>query len=127
MGKVLEINSNNWEQEVINSNILTVVDFWHEHCPWCIQLNPIIDEVAEEYKGKIKFVKLNVLESPENRNIAIRYGIMGTPTLVFFCAGRPVEEIVGFILKEDLKEKLEEILKKYKECIKKSTELRIYL
>ncbi|MEM3754543.1 MAG: thioredoxin family protein [Candidatus Bathyarchaeia archaeon] len=52
---------------------------------------------------------------------------MGTPTLVFFCAGRPVEEIVGFILKEDLKEKLEEILKKYKECIKKSTELRIYL
>ncbi|MEM3754542.1 MAG: thioredoxin domain-containing protein [Candidatus Bathyarchaeia archaeon] len=65
MGKVLEINSNNWEQEVINSNILTVVDFWHEHCPWCIQLNPIIDEVAEEYKGKIKFVKLNVLESRE--------------------------------------------------------------
>jgi len=120
MKSVLEINANDWEKEVINSNILTVVDFWHENCPWCISLNPILEELAEEYKGKIKFTKLNVLKSSDNRKIAISYGVMGTPTLIFFCAGRPVESIVGFMPKEDLKEVLENMLKKHRECIKKA-------
>jgi len=125
MGSVLEVNAVNWEQEVLRSSILTVVDFWHEHCPWCIQLNPVFDEVAEDYKGKIKFVKLNVLESPDNRELAIRYGVMGTPTLIFFCARRPVEEVVGFIPKERLKNTLDDMLSRYKECIGQSTELKI--
>ena len=125
MGNVLEANATNWKEEVLQSSVLTVVDFWHERCPWCIRLNPIFDEVAEEYKGKIKFVKLNVLASPGNREIAIRYGVMGTPTLVFFCAGRPVEEVVGFMPKERLKKILDTMLETHKECIKQSTELKV--
>ena len=125
MGNVLEANATNWKEEVLQSSVLTVVDFWHERCPWCIRLNPIFDEVAEEYKGKIKFVKLNVLASPGNREIAIRYGVMGTPTLVFFCAGRPVEEVVGFMPKERLKKILDAMLETHKECIKQSTELKV--
>jgi len=61
MESVLEVNGSNWEHEVLQSDVLTVVDFWHNRCPWCLKLNLIFNEVAEEYKDKIKFVKLNIL------------------------------------------------------------------
>jgi len=124
MGSVLEVNAVNWEREVLRSDILMVVDFWHEHCPWCIRLNPIFDEIAKEYKGKINFAKLNVLENPENREIAIHYGVMGTPTLIFFCKGRPVEGVAGFMPKERLKNILDNMLERHTECIGQSTELK---
>lgn len=125
MRSVLEVEANDWEQEVLESDILTVVDFWHQHCPWCLRLNPLFAELAGEYKGRIKFVKLNVLGGPSNRQIAIRYGVMGTPTLVFFCMGRPVEEVVGFMPKERLKKILDDVLEMHRECIKQSTELKV--
>jgi thioredoxin len=124
MESVLEVNASNWEQEVLQSDILTVVDFWHDRCPWCIKFNPTYDEVAEEYGGKIKFVKLNILENQENRKIAIHHGVMSTPTLIFFCEGRPVGENVGFMPKERLEKTLDDMLEKHKECIKQSTELK---
>ena len=124
MGSVLEVNAGNWKQEVLESDVLTVVDFWHERCPWCLRLNPIIDEVADGYNGRIKFVKLNVLASPENRDLAIHQGIMGTPTLVFFCEGRSVRTAVGFTAKDRLKNMLDEMLEKHRECVGQSTELK---
>jgi len=123
MESVLHANADNWEEEVLRSDKLTVVDFWHEHCPWCRRLSPIFDEVAAEYEGRVKFTKLNVLESPSNREIAIHYGIMSTPTLVFFCQGRPVGGVVGFVSKDRLKMTLEDVIKRHKECIAQSTEL----
>lgn len=125
MGSILEeVNARNWEQRVLRSDMLTVVDFWHDRCPWCIRLDPILNEVAEEYKGKVKFAKLNILENPKNREIAIHYGIMSTPTLMFFCEGRPVEGVVGFMPKERLKKILDDTLERHKECVKQSTELK---
>jgi len=124
MKSVLDVNANNWEQEVLQSDILTVVDFWHDRCPWCLRLNPIIDEVAKEYEGKIKFVKLDVLKVSANREIAIRYGIMSTPTLLFLCEGRPVGQALGFMPKENLKGLLDDMVAKHRECIKHSTELK---
>jgi len=103
---------------------LIVVDFWHVQCPWCRVLNPIFEEVAKEYKGKIRFAKLNVLTNSDNREIAVHYGVMGTPTLVFFCDGRPLGALVGFRPKEHLKHVLEDMLQKYRECIEQSTELK---
>jgi len=123
MKSVLEVNADNWEREVLQSSILVVVDFWHHRCPWCKMLDPIYDEVSEEYEGKIKFAKLNVLESHENQHIAIKYGVMGTPTLVFFCEGRPIQGMVGFIPKERLKKMLDDLVDKYRECAEKSTRL----
>jgi thioredoxin 1 len=104
---------------------LTVVDFWHDRCPWCRQLNPIFNEVSEEYKEKVKFVKLNVLETPANRKIAIHHGIMSTPTLIFFCERRPVEQAVGFMPKEQLRKIMDDMLERHAKCIKQSTELKI--
>jgi len=123
MGTVLDMKADDWEQEILESDILTIVDFWHDRCPWCLQLNPIINEVSEEYKEKVKFVKLNVLENPANREIAIHHGIMSTPTLMFFCEGRPVSQTLGFMPKENLRKLIEDMLQKHKECIKQSTKL----
>ncbi len=124
MGIVLEVNVGNWEHEVLQSNVLTVVDFWHNRCPWCLKLNMIFNEVAEEYKDKINFVKLNILENPSNREIAVHHGIMSTPTLMFFCEGRSVGQALGFMPKDRLKGILDDMLKKHRECIKQSTELK---
>jgi thioredoxin 1 len=120
----LDVTAENWDKEILQPKTLVLVDFWHEQCPWCIRLNPIYSEVAEEYKNKLKFAKLNVLESPENQQIAVKYGIMGTPTLVFFCDGRPIGASTGFRPKERLKQLIDDMIDKHPECIEKSTELK---
>ena len=124
MSEVLDVSAGDWEKEILKSNTLVLVDFWHERCPWCKRLAPIYSEVAKEYEGKVKFAKLNVLESQDNREIAVKYGIMGTPTLVFFCEGRPIETIAGFQPKERLKQLVDDMVDKHRECIKKSTEFK---
>lgn len=122
MSFVLDVNATNWNNEVMQSETLVVVDFWHKQCIWCNALEQLYNEIAGEYGGKVKFTKLNVLESSENQRIAVTYGVMGTPTLVFFCAGRPVASFVGFQPKERLKQIVEEMIDKHRECITKSTE-----
>jgi len=124
MGSVLEVKASNWEKEVLKPVVLTVVDFWHNHCPWCIRLNPMFDDVAEEYKGRVRFAKLNILESPDNQKIAIHYGVMSTPTLLFFCEGRHIGGAVGFMPKENLKRIMDDVIKRHRECIKQSTEIK---
>jgi thioredoxin 1 len=123
MHSVLEVNADNWEKEILQSNTLVVVDFWHERCPWCVRLDPIFSRVSKEYLNKVKFAKINVLANEENRNIAAKYGIMGTPTLVFFCLGRPVETVTGFQPMERLKQIINSVIDKHQECIEQSTEL----
>jgi len=120
---VVEVSAKTWKREVLESDIPVVVDFWHHHCGWCRALNPIYDELSNEYVGRVKFAKLNVLESHENQHIAIQYGVMSTPTLKFFCMGRTVGEIVGYRPKNLLKEEIDKFLLQYKECLEKSTAL----
>jgi thioredoxin 1 len=124
MESVLEVNSVNWDQKVIQSKILTVVDFYHNNCLWCVRLAPIFKELAEECSGKIRFVKFNVFESKDNQEIAVKQGVMGTPTLTFFCKGRLVGQNVGFMPKEKLKKSLDDMLKKYEDCLQQSTALK---
>jgi thioredoxin 1 len=118
------VDARNWEQEIAKSTMLTVVYFWHEQCPWCFRFAPIIDEVAREYGGKMKFARLNVLADPLNQQIADNFGIMSTPTLLFLCKGRPVGQVVGLQSKEDLERGLNDILARYTTCLSQSTELR---
>ncbi len=124
MDSTMDINANSWEKEVLKSEILVAVDFWHDHCPWCLMLDPIYNEVSNEFEKKAKFVKFNVLQSTENQQIAVKYGVMGTPTIIFFCDGRPVESVAGFQQKERLVELVEDVLSKHRECIEKSTILK---
>ncbi len=127
MRSISEVNASNWEKEVSESDKLTVVYFWHNQCPWCAQLNPIFDEMAAEYEGRIKFVKLNILESPSNQEIATNLGIMSTPTLMFFCNGRPIGQTVGLMPKQDFNKVLDDMPNRYKICLKQSTDLRSYI
>ena len=122
MSGVLEVSADDWEKEILHSASLVLVNFWHEQCPWCKRLGPIYSEVAEEYRDKVKFAKLNVLESHENRDIAVKYGLMGTPTLVFFCEGRAVETVAGFQLKERLRQLVDDVIDKHREFQEKSTD-----
>ena len=127
MANYVDVDAGNWTQEVLKSNMFTVVYFWHETCPWCIRLNPIFNDITEIYRGKVKFGKLNVLATPENRELASSNGVMGTPTLMFFCQGRSLGQTVSFMPKEDLEKVLDDMLGRYKHCITQSTDLRNYV
>jgi len=120
---VMDVGAEAWETEIMNANRPVLVEFWHEHCGWCTILNPIYNELATDYVGVLKFAKVNVLESPENRQIAIQYGVMGTPTMKFFCQGQPVGEIVGFRSSSQLREEIDVLLQHHEECLEKSTRL----
>jgi len=123
MGSVIDVDAQNWEREVLQSNTVVVVEFWHEQCVWCKRLEPIYREVAEQYKGKLKFARLNVLANHDNRHLAIHYGVLGTPTLMFFCEGRPIGAAVGFHPKDKLTQLVEDVLLNHQECVKRSTRL----
>jgi thioredoxin-like negative regulator of GroEL len=122
-----DANADSWTQEVLKSNMLTVVYFWHETCPWCIRLNPIFNDITEIYRGRIKFVKLNVLATKENGELASSNGVMGTPTLMFFCQGRSLGQTVSFMSKEDLEKVLDGMLGRYERCLSQSTDLKNYV
>lgn len=103
----MNINSKNFKDQVLSSDLPVLVDFWAEWCVPCKMISPIIEEIEKEYEGKIKVVKLNV---DENQEIAIEYGIMSIPTLAFFVKGNIIDEIVGAVPKSVIVEKLQEIV-----------------
>lgn len=100
------LTDENFKSEVLESDIPVLVDFWAPWCPPCQLLGPIIEELAEEFFGKIKVGKLNVDEAPKT---AQRYSIMSIPTLKIFKGGEVIEEMVGLRSKEEIARKLEEV------------------
>ena len=103
----VEVNGNNFQQEVLESSIPVLVDFGASWCMPCRMLDPIVEKLAEENQGKLKVCKLN---TDENQNIAAQYGIQGIPTLIVFKEGKEVGRTVGVMSKEKLQEKLDPIL-----------------
>ncbi len=93
---VIEINDDNFETEVEKANQLTLVDFWATWCGPCRKLAPVLDEVSEEFKDKVKFVKI---EADKNMQTAQKYSISGVPSLLIFKNGEPVERIVNMVPK----------------------------
>ncbi|MDT5294886.1 MAG: thioredoxin 1 [Acidobacteriota bacterium] len=96
---VSEVSDGTFEHDVLGSDVPVVVDFWAEWCPPCRALAPTFEELAQQYAGRVRFVKLNV---DENSGVSQRYGIKGIPTLVFFDGGREAERLVGASGKETL-------------------------
>ncbi|MFZ5824021.1 MAG: thioredoxin [Bacillota bacterium] len=105
--KVLTLSSGNWETEVEASATPVLVDFWAVWCGPCRMIAPIVDELANEYTGKLKVGKLNV---DENSAVAAKYGVMSIPTLMIFKNGQPAERIVGFQPKKELAAKIDRVL-----------------
>ena len=98
----------NFQELVLGSDKPVVVDFWAVWCGPCQMVAPIVEELAGEYDGKLKVMKLNTDENPD---VAGKYGIMSIPTLLFFRNGQPVEKVVGAVPKRVLKEAIDNLLK----------------
>ena len=103
---VQQFTDQNFDQEVLKSGKLVLVDFWAAWCGPCQMMGPIIDELSEEMKDKVKIGKLNV---DENRETASNYSVMSIPTLIIFKDGKVVKQLVGVQNKDNLKEELGKI------------------
>ncbi len=97
----------NWQNEVIESTIPVMIDFWAAWCAPCLMIAPAVDELTQQFQGKIKVGKLNVDENP---NVAGKYGIRSIPTLLFFHKGELVDRLIGAVPKETIEEKINQIL-----------------
>lgn len=105
---VKEFTTDNWEQEVVNSDQPVLVDFWAPWCGPCRALAPTIDKLAEQYAGKVKVGKLN---TDDNQELAVRYGISGIPQVLIFRGGdQPRERMVGLQREQDLVKVIDKVL-----------------
>ena len=104
---VLELTNDNFEQQVLKSEVPVLVDFWAEWCMPCKMIAPTIEELAKEYAGKVRFGKV---DTDSNREISMQFGISAIPTLILFKGGQMAKKFVGLQQKADLKAVLDEVL-----------------
>ena len=107
MNKPITIDDGKFDQIVLQSDEPVLVDFWAPWCRPCLMVAPILDELAEEYSGRISIARIDVDQNPKT---AARYNIMSIPTLLLFKKGEPVSHIVGFRPKEELRQNLDAAL-----------------
>lgn len=118
--RVHESSDLDWEKLVERSSDPVFVMFYSPTCKHCLQIQPYIEELAEEFSEVVGFVKLNIARFGW---LAERYGVMATPTFLYFCGGKPVQTRVGAIFPAMLKNMVEEMVQHGEECRLRSTEL----
>ncbi len=107
MPKLIEVTDEEFDEEVLQADLPVLVDFWAEWCGPCKIVGPIVEELAEEYDGRVKFVKL---DTEENFEVPDRYGIRNLPTLLVFKGGEQVDQVFGALPKAELKRTLEKVI-----------------
>ncbi len=103
----LELTADNFDSEILQSNLPAMVDFWAPWCGPCRLMSPIVESIAERYQGKVKVAKVNVDENPQ---LAVRYSIMSIPTLLFFRNGQVVDKVIGLVPEHEIEERLNKLL-----------------
>ena len=107
MSNATAVTDTTFEGEVLGGSEPVVVDFWAEWCGPCKLIAPVLDELADEYQGRLKVTKLNVDENPTT---SAKYGVRSIPTLLFFKDGQIVDQVIGAVSKADLKKKFDAAL-----------------
>ena len=107
MNKPITVDDSNFDQIVLQSQKPVLVDFWAPWCRPCLMVAPILDELVEEYAGKMTFTRVDV---DQNQKTAAQYHIMSIPTMLIFKDGQPVSNIVGYKPKTELKRELDAVL-----------------
>ena len=106
-GNVAEVTDNNFQAEVLESDIPVLVDFWAPWCGPCRMVAPVVEEIAQERAGELKVVKMN---TDENQETALSFNIMSIPTLILFRNGQPAKTVIGAYPKRKLEAELEPAL-----------------
>ena len=101
---VISVTDDGFEQEVLQSEIPTLVDFWAEWCGPCRALAPVVEEVASQYEGKVQVAKMNIDEHPGTPS---KYAVRAIPTLILFKGGEVVEQMVGLVTKPKIAEAID--------------------
>ena len=104
---ILELSDSSFEDDVINSDVPVLVDFWAPWCGPCRAVAPIVEEISEAYNGQVKVGKLNVDENPST---TMKFGIRSIPTLLVFKGGEAVEQIIGAVPKGEIEKALDKTL-----------------
>ena len=107
MGKPTAVSDGDFEAEVLKSDVPVMVDFWADWCGPCKMVAPVVEELANDYDGKVKFAKLDVDANPLT---ATTYNVRSIPTLLLFKDGKPVQQIVGAVPKQVLQKQIDAIL-----------------
>jgi thioredoxin 1 len=110
VSKVIEVTDANFEEEILNSDIPTEVDFWAPWCGPCKMISPVYDKLSEEYPGKFKFCKINV---DENQATAMKYQVMSIPMQMFFVDGQKVDEVLGAVPERTVRDVVDRIVREY--------------
>lgn len=118
MSSILDIQADDWEREITQEKRPVVVEFWHHKCVVCKEMKPIFEEQPKKYGESVKFTKMNLLESKENRVLAIRNGVRSTPTFIVYCEGRPIGQIIGYREPEEFTKELKMIIDHTDSCMK---------
>jgi len=107
MAKAIEVTDSTFEQEVLQSTQPVLVDFWAVWCGPCRAVAPVVEEIAGDYEGKLKVMKLDVDNNPR---MAVAYGVQSIPTLLVFKSGKEAERIIGAVPKMVIVDKLQSVL-----------------
>jgi len=107
VGKVLEVSDQSFEQEVIKSATPVLIDFWAPWCGPCKAIAPVVEQLAGEYAGRLKVVKMNVDDNPQTPS---RYGVRGIPNLLVIKGGQVADQIVGAVPKAHLVKAIDTVL-----------------
>jgi len=117
MPEPIDIQSSEWAEQVEAEERPVMVEYWHHKCTACKQMKPIYERQSGIFGDEIKFARMNLLASKENRRFAIRGGVRSTPTFILYCQGRPVGQIIGPRRPDDFTEEIRALAGNAESCL----------